>query len=460
MALIYRSAWIALCVAICWERACAESVNPETIETSAPPPAAVEVDKADIAWVLCSTALVLSMTAPGLALFYGGLVRKKNILGVMMQCISLMGVMSVVWALWGYSLAFSGDNFGLIGDFGYFGMNGVLPEIGKEIPKEGTLPKTLHMLFQMMFFMITPGLICGAYAERMKFSSMLLFSVLWGTFIYCPVAHWVWSSAGWCAELNEHAAYRAIDFAGGTVVHVTSGVSALICALFVGKRLGHGHEPMPPHNLTYTCIGTGLLWMGWFGFNGGSALAADARAANACLTTHLAAATGVMMWAGLEWILRGKPSILGACSGAIAGLVCITPACGSVSATSAMILGAAGGAVCFYACTTVKNHFQYDDSLDAFGVHGVGGSLGAILTGVFATRAVTGEKGLHGLIEGDAGQVVSQFAALGASAVWAIVGTVTLLKLIDAAIGLRVTQAGELQGLDIQEHGEEGYIFL
>jgi Amt family ammonium transporter len=311
-----------------------------------------------------------------------------------------------------------------------------------------------------MFFIITPGLICGAFAERMKFSSMVLFSVLWGTLVYCPVAHWVWSAGGWCSEFNPDANVKAIDFAGGTVVHVTSGLSALVCAVLLGKRLGFGQEPMPPHNLTYTCIGAAMLWVGWFGFNGGSALASDARAVNAFVTTHMAAAAGVVAWAGMEWIQRGKPSILGACSGAVAGLVCVTPACGSVTPMSGVLLGIAAGICCYFACTKLKNEFKYDDALDAFGVHGVGGMLGALLTGVFATQAVTGPNGLHGLIEGNGKQMIDQLAAIAASGFLAMAGTTVLLKIIDAAIGLRVSQAGELQGLDINQHGEEGYIFL
>jgi Amt family ammonium transporter len=429
-------------------------------------PAPVPIDKADIAWMLVSSALVLMMTAPGLALFYGGLVRKKNILGVMMQCIFLMGIMSLVWALWGYSLVFSGDwgGQGLIGDLAYAGLQGVMPFIDSsgqhQIPQEGSIPKSLHMIFQMMFFIITPGLICGAYAERMKFSSMVLFSVLWGTLIYCPVAHWVWSTTGWCSEFNPAAQIKAIDFAGGTVVHITSGFSALVCAVLLGKRLGFGQEPMPPHNLTFTCTGAALLWVGWFGFNGGSALMSDPRAVNAFVATHMAAAAGVVAWAGIEWIIRGKPSILGACSGAVAGLVCITPASGSVTPMAGIVFGLAAGIVCFYACTKIKNQFNYDDTLDAFGVHGVGGTLGAILTGVFATKAVTGPTGLFGLIEGNSKQFIDQLVAIAAAGALAIIGTAILLKVVDALLGLRVTQAGELQGLDINQHGEEGYIFL
>ena len=441
------------------------TVLAEEVAATAAAPTVVPLEGADIAWMLTSSALVLLMTAPGLAMFYGGLVRKKNILGVMMQCVFLMGVMSLVWALWGYSLVFSGDlgGAGLIGDFGYAGLNGVMPtwEDGKQVvPQIATIPRSVHMIFQMMFFIITPALICGAYAERMKFGSMVLFSVLWGTFVYCPVAHWVWADEGMFFENNPKALFKAFDFAGGTVVHVTSGFSALVCALLLGKRLGFGHEPMPPHNLTYTCIGAALLWVGWFGFNAGSAGAANALAANAFVATHLAAAAGTVAWAGIEWIKRGKPSILGACSGAVAGLVCVTPASGSCSPIAGMILGLAAGLVCYYFCTTIKNKFGYDDSLDAFGVHGVGGTLGALLTGVFASKAITGSAEKCGLLEGNAQQVVAQVVGIVAAIALAVVGTVIILKIVDALLGLRVNQAGELQGLDLNQHGEEGYIFL
>ena len=433
------------------------------------PTPAVVFNGADIAWSLTASALVLMMTAPGLALFYGGLVRKKNILGVMMQCVFLTGIMSLVWALWGYSLVFSGDvgGLGLIGDFGYAGLQNVVPrwENGAQVvPDYGTapnvIPRSVHMIFQMMFFIITPALICGAFAERMKFSSMVLFSVLWGTFIYCPVAHWVWADKGWCAELNADATFRAFDFAGGTVVHITSGFSALVCAILLGKRLGYGHEPMPPHNLTYTCIGAALLWVGWFGFNAGSALASTPLTANAFVATHMSAAAGTVSWAGIEWLKRGKASILGACSGAVAGLVCITPASGSCSPLAGIVMGFAAGLVCFYFCTTIKNKFGYDDSLDAFGVHGVGGTLGALLTGVFASKAVTNDANKYGLLEGNAHQLASQFVGAAAAIAAAVIGTIILLKIVDALVGLRVNQAGELQGLDINQHGEEGYIFL
>ena len=442
----------------------------EAATAAASPPPVNQFNSGDIAWMLTSSALVLMMTAPGLALFYGGLVRKKNILSVMMQCITLMGIMSVIWALYGYSLCFgeSVGGLGLIGNGEFFLLNKVIPYWDDALkmgvhPGIGTLgiPRSVHMVFQMMFFIITPALICGAFAERMKFSSMVLFSILWGTFVYCPVAHWVWSDYGWCSEFNPKAVYKAYDFAGGTVVHITSGISALVCAILLGKRLGFGHEPMPPHNLSYTYIGATMLWVGWFGFNAGSAGAADLRAANAFVTTHMAAAAGTIAWAALEWLVRGKPSILGACSGAVAGLVCVTPASGSATPISGIFLGLAAGVVCFYACTTIKNKFKYDDSLDAFGVHGVGGTLGALLTGVFATRAVIpGAKDPCGLLEGNANQVVAQAVGAGAAMLLAIVGTVIILKIVDAFLGLRVNQAGELQGLDINQHGEEGYIFL
>lgn len=425
-------------------------------------------DAASTAWMLTSSALVLMMTAPGLALFYCGLVRKKNVLGVMMQCVFLMGILSLVWALWGYSLAFGDDLFGgIVGDGKYLFLSDVMPiwdATGKKaiVPMEGTtgLPRSVHMVYQMMFFIITPALICGAYAERMKFSAMVAFTVLWGTFVYCPLAHWVWSNTGWLNPLNAGTTFGALDFAGGTVVHISSGISALICALLIGKRLGHGQEPMPPHNLTYTCIGAALLWVGWFGFNAGSALGSNAQAVNAFVATHLAAAAGTVAWAGAEWVQRGKPSILGACSGAVAGLVCITPACGSVNPLSGILLGVAAGVVCYFACN-LKSKFGYDDALDAFGVHGVGGTLGAILTGVFATQAVwPGAASGMGLLEGNVTQFRNQLIGIAAAVGIAVIGTLVILKILDAAIGLRVNQQEELQGLDVSQHGEEGYIFL
>lgn len=417
--------------------------------------AEVTLDTGNIAWMLTSSALVLMMTAPGLALFYGGLVRKKNILSVMMQCIFLMGMMTVLWAICGYSLAFGGSN-PYFGNFDHLLLNGVMPS--GELSMDQSVDSMIFAVFQGMFFIITPALICGAFAERMKFSTMVVYSALWGLLIYCPIAHWVWADAGWLCEWNEKALFPALDFAGGTVVHISSGASALVCAILVGKRLGFGQEPMPPHNLTYTTIGAALLWVGWFGFNAGSALAANAFAVNAFVATHMAAAAGVVAWAGAEWVKHGKPSILGACSGAVAGLVCITPAAGAVNPIHGIILGLIAGIGCFFACTTLKNSLGYDDSLDAFGVHGVGGTIGALLVGVFATADITG--GRVGLIAGNPAQMVNQIVSIIAAAAFGIIGSFILLKILDATMGLRVTQEEELQGLDVTQHGEEGYIFL
>jgi Amt family ammonium transporter len=439
---------------------------PETAEPAAPAastaPPADPFNAADTAWMLVSSALVLMMTAPGLALFYGGLVRKKNVLSILMQCVFLMGLMSVIWALWGYSLAFAPDVAGgLVGGTDYFFLQNVIPTWDAStqsavVPMEGSIPRSVHMVFQMMFFIITPALICGAFAERMKFSTMVVFSILWGTLVYCPLAHWVWSAKGWLFT----GPYAAFDFAGGTVVHISSGFSALVCALLIGRRLGYGQEPMPPHNLTYTCLGSAMLWMGWFGFNAGSALAANRLAANAFVATHLAAAAGTLSWAGAEWLLRGKPSVLGACSGAVAGLVCITPGCGMVTPMAGIVFGLIAGLVCYYACT-FKTKMGYDDALDAFGVHGVGGTVGALLTGVFATRAVIPNATTpQGVLEGNIAQFTNQAVGVLTAAVLAVVGSVILLKILDAVMGLRVTQNQELQGLDLNQHGEEGYIFL
>ncbi|SFI10208.1 ammonium transporter [Planctomicrobium piriforme] len=436
---------------------------PEEPAPAAEAPAEVPpLDAGKVAWMLTSSALVLFMTAPGLALFYGGLVRKKNILGVMMQCFFLMGLMTVLWAVVGYSWAFGGTN-PYIGNFDFVLLKGVIAGPDRLLEAAGN--DMLFCVFQGMFFIITPALICGAFAERMKFSTMAVFSVLWALLVYCPIAHWVWSTPGWLNVFNPDAKFPGLDFAGGTVVHISSGVSALICALLIGKRVGFGKEPMPPHNLTYTCIGAAMLWVGWFGFNGGSALAADKWAVNAFLATHFAAAAGVLGWVFAEWIGHGKPTTLGACSGAVAGLVCITPAAGAVDPIQGLILGLAAGVVCYLACTKLKNALGYDDSLDAFGVHGVGGTLGAILTGVFANKAITAgigpfKDGLGGVLEGNPQQLVNQLVGIGCSMGLAIVGTFILLKLLDATMGLRVSQDDEIQGLDLSQHGEEGYIFL
>ncbi|MEC7500893.1 MAG: ammonium transporter [Planctomycetota bacterium] len=432
------------------------------------------------AWMLTCCALVLFMTAPGLALFYGGLVRKKNVLGVMMQCFFLMGLMTVLWALYGYTLAFGGSATieidgqevanpafnPYVGNFDHLFMRGVSrvwdeEAGGPHTPMAGAIPAITFMLFQGMFFIITPALICGAYAERMKFSTMVVFTILWGTLIYCPLAHWVWGG-GILAYGGAHSiAGGALDFAGGTVVHISSGISALVCALVLGRRLGWGYEDMRPHNLTYTVMGAAMLWIGWFGFNAGSELASDDLTSSAFATTHFAGAAGAIAWAVMEWIARGKPSVLGTASGAIAGLVCITPGAGFVNLMPALIMGAAAGVVCYFACGAFKAAFKYDDSLDAFGIHGVGGTLGAILTGVFATRAAwdIAEGKPLGLIEG--GNVLwGQIVAAGITIVYCAVATFILLKILDAVMGLRVSQEGEVRGLDINEHGEEGYIFV
>lgn len=440
----------------------AEGAPPEPT----PPPHVL--DRGDNAWMLTSSALVLFMTTPGLALFYGGLVRKKNVVSVLMQCVFLMGLMTVIWATVGYTLAFGGGD-AWIGNMDHLFMNGLTAKFtegaGSEIPLHPILniPFLTHMLFQGMFFIITPGLICGAFAERMKFSTMVVFSILWGLLVYCPLCHWVWGG-GVLAYGSEHAkqfcAGGALDFAGGTVVHISSGISALVCALLLGKRLGYPREPMPPHNLTYAALGAGMLWVGWFGFNAGSALAADGIAASAFAATHFSAAAGTIAWALVDWVRIGKPTLLGAASGAVAGLVCITPAAGFVQPMPALAMGAIAGVVCAFAVSVLKPKMGYDDSLDAFGVHGIGGTLGAILTGVFATRAVwdigKGEK--LGLLEG--GNVLTaQIIATVITWVFAIVVTFVLLKILDAVMGLRVTPEQESEGLDVTQHGEEGYIF-
>ncbi|NQV24603.1 MAG: ammonium transporter [Rhodopirellula sp.] len=413
-----------------------------------------ELSGAKVAWMLTSSALVLMMTAPGLALFYGGLVRKKNILGVMMQCIFLMGLMTVVWGIVGYSLAFGGTS-PYFGNFDHVMMNGIIADgVLSEVEWANN---SIFFVFQGMFFIITPALICGAFAERMKFSTMCVFSVLWGLFVYCPICHWVWAPTGWLCEGNESASFKALDFAGGTVVHISSGFSALLCALLIGKRIGYPQEPMPPHNLTYTCIGAALLWVGWFGFNAGSAVDANAAAVNAFLATHMCAAAGVLGWSVVEWLKHGKPSILGACSGAVAGLVCITPASGSCTAVSAIPMGLIAGVVCYFACARLKQKFGYDDSLDAFGVHGVGGTVGALLTGVFATTNLAAHGGV---LDGHPEQMVPQIVSIIATAFFALIGTFIILKVLDAVMGLRVSQDDEVQGLDVSQHGEEGYIFL
>ncbi len=456
---------LACAVLSCWARSALAETGTDEATALSPQTAAVAsesrrptLDTGDNAWMLTSSALVLMMTAPGLALFYSGLVRKKNVLGVMMQCVFLMGLMSVIWAVWGYSLAFGGDG-PVIGSFEFFALSNV--QIGPDgsVPMEGTIPRLTHMLFQGMFFVITPALIVGAFAERMKFSTMVVFMILWGTLVYCPLCHCVWGG-GVLAYGNDYVkASGALDFAGGTVVHISSGVSALVCALLIGRRLGYGAEPMPPHNLTYTAVGATMLWVGWFGFNAGSALEANGLASSAFAVTHLAAASGGLAWAASEWVSRGKPSILGTCSGVVAGLVCITPGSGFIQPIWGIVVGAAAGVGCFLACTAVKSRFGYDDSLDVFGVHGVGGTLGALLTGVFASKAVAGAADPLGLVDGGT-VLLNQIIATAATWGLAVVVTFVLLKILDTAMGLRVSQEEEIQGLDLSQHGEEGYIFI
>lgn len=418
------------------------------------------------AWMMTSAALVLFMTAPGLAMFYSGLVRRKNVLGVMMQCIFLMGLMTVIWGICGYSLSFGGNDNGVenpwIGNSDYMFMNNVQMVDGVAPGEADGLPELTFMVFQGMFFIITPALICGAFAERMKFSAMVIFSILWGLIVYCPLCHWVWDSGPLAYGAPHAIAGGALDFAGGTVVHISSGISALVCAVLLGRRLGFGATDMRPHNLTYTALGASMLWVGWFGFNAGSAGAANGLAASAFVVTHFSAAAGAVAWALVEWIRNGKPSILGAASGAVAGLVCITPASGFVQPMPALVMGAIAGVLCYFACGQLKSAFGYDDSLDAFGVHGVGGTIGALLTGIFATTAVNPD-GANGMFYDPAGGMqllIGQAVAVLITVVYAAIVSFILLKILDLTLGLRVSQEAELRGLDISEHGEEGYTFV
>ena len=422
--------------------------------------AAEAKSSADNSWMLMSAALVLLMTGPGLALFYGGLVRKKNVLGTMMQSFAMMAIITVLWALLSYSLCFGSGN-SVIGGFHHVFLRGV--GAAPEADYSSTIPQQTFMIYQLMFAIITPALITGAFAERMKFSAMAVFMVLWSLLVYNPMAHMVWGKGG---LLNAALGGRfpTLDFAGGTVVHITSGVSALVCALYLGRRLGYPRDAMLPHSVVLSFIGACLLWVGWFGFNAGSALAAGSLATSAFVATHLAAAAAVIGWGAAEWLHNGKPSALGAISGAVAGLVAITPAAGFVGPMSALVIGLIAGAVCFFMVYKVKAWFGYDDSLDAFGVHGAGGTLGAILTGVFASSAVNpilkdakGNVMASGMIEGNYHQIWNQL--LGVAMAWglAIVGTLLILKLVDITIGLRVSTEHEMQGLDLSQHGEEGY---
>jgi Amt family ammonium transporter len=403
--------------------------------------AAPTLSAGDTAWMLTSTALVLMMTIPGLALFYGGMVRKKNVLATVMQSFATTCIVTIVWMVIAYSLAFTdgGSMNAYIGGMDRFLLKGMDVETLK-----GTIPESVFMCFQMTFAIITPALICGAFADRMKFSALVIFMVLWQIIVYAPIAHWVWGG-GFLGGLG------VLDFAGGTVVHINAGVAGLVCALYLGKRTGYGSENMAPHNLVYSMTGASLLWVGWFGFNAGSELAADGRAGFAMTVTQIATAAAALAWMFSEWLVHKKPSVLGIISGAVAGLVAITPASGYVGPIGALWIGAAAGVGCFFAATTIKRAVGYDDSLDAFGVHAVGGIIGALLTGVFAVEAICGTKGL---LEGNPGQVLIQLEGIIATIVWTAVATFVILIITNILTGVRVSQAVEVEGLDINLHGE------
>ncbi len=402
----------------------------------------------DTAFVLMSAALVMFMT-PGLALFYGGMVRHKNVLGTLMQSFILLGLITLEWVLWGYSLSFGTDHAGLIGGLEWFGLKGV--GMAPSSAYGTTIPHIAFMIFQCMFAIITVGLITGAVAERMKFSAFLLFALLWSTFVYNPLAHWVWGAGGWMARMG------ALDFAGGTVVHISSGVSALAAALIIGRRIGYGSTAYIPHNLPMTITGAAILWFGWFGFNAGSALACNGLAANAFVVTHIASGLAALTWILMEWLHRGEPTTLGAASGAVAGLVAITPASGFVGPMSAIIIGGVAGIIC-YGGILLKARLGYDDSLDVVGIHGVGGTWGALATGLFASTAVN-PNAANGLFFGNPVQLWIQFVSVIASMAFAFIMTLIILKVVDGIIGLRVSEEEEVKGLDISLHNETGYSF-
>jgi Amt family ammonium transporter len=422
----------------------AATAGADAADAAAPP--AGKIDTGDTAWILVSAALVMLMT-PGLALFYGGMVRRKNVLGTLMHSFIAIAIVSVQWVLFGYSLAFGPDVKGIIGSLDWVGLRNV--GLAPNADYAATVPHLSFMVYQMMFAVITPALISGAFAERMKFSSYLVFALLWTTVVYDPVAHWVWGTGGWMKQMG------VLDFAGGIVVHATSGFSALAAALFIGRRKGFLHEPMPPHDLPMTVLGAGLLWFGWFGFNGGSALASGELATMAFVTTHLAAVSATLTWTLAEWVHRGKPTMFGAATGAIAGLATITPASGYVGPLPALVIGIGAGLLC-YTALNAKTRFRYDDSLDAFGVHGVGGALGTVMAGVFATVAVN-PGGANGLLFGNAGQLFTQVQAVALVAAYSFIVSIVLFKAIDAVMGLRITTDEETEGLDITQHGEAGY---
>ena len=449
LAVLFLSLLVLAFGAPVWAQAPAAPAAPAPQAAAAPQaPPAPKIDSGDTAWVLTSAALVLLMTAPGLALFYGGMVRQKNALGTLMQSFIVLALISVQWVLWGYSLAFGPDKGGIIGGLEWFGLNGVGAAPNPDYA--ATIPHQAFMLFQMMFAVITPALITGAFAERKKFSTFLVFILVWATLVYDPLAHWVWGDGGWLRKLG------ALDFAGGTVVHISSGISALAAALVIGKRKGYGHQPMPPHNLPMTVMGASLLWFGWFGFNAGSALAANGLAAHAFTTTNTATAAAALGWMFTEGSSRGKPTVLGAASGAVAGLVAITPAAGFVTPMAAIFIGALAGVLCYTACN-LKTRLGYDDSLDVVGVHAVGGTWGALATGLFATKLVN-EGGGDGLFYGNPKQLGIQLLAVVVTWVLAFVMTVIILKVLDAVMGLRVSDEDEMAGLDLSQHSETAYM--
>jgi Amt family ammonium transporter len=457
-----------LCVALS-----VEALRAQPASAAPAPPAAAQIDlakldqrltsaqsSADNAWMLVSAALVLMMTGPGLALFYGGLVRQKNTLAIMIQSFALMALITVLWAIVGYSLCF-GEGTAIIGGFGHVLLRGV--GVDPNADYAATIPQMTFMIYQLMFAIITPALITGATAERMTFSGTVVFMVLWSLCVYAPLAHMVWGKGG-LLNATLGGRFPTLDFAGGTVVHISSGVSALVCALYLGKRTGYPKEPMPPHSLVLSFIGACLLWVGWFGFNAGSALASNGLATSAFVATHFAAAAATIGWLAAEWTTRGRPSALGAISGAVAGLVAITPASGFVAPMPALVIGLAAGIGCFVMVTIAKARFGYDDALDAFGVHGAGGTIGALLTGVFATRAVNpifhdaqGRALSVGWIDGNAAQIGYQLVGIVMAWTFALVGSIVLIKITDLLVGVRASEDQESEGLDLTEHGEEAY---
>lgn len=413
------------------------------------------IDFGNTAWMIVATALVMLMTIPGLALFYGGLVRQKNVLNILMQCFILTAVITLEWVFFGYSLAFSSSTGALapyIGGFDWAFLNGIgISDVSPYYISQSTarIPHLLFVLFQCMFAVITPALIIGAYAERIKFKGFLIFSLLWAIFVYNPVAHWVWSADGWLFKMG------ALDFAGGTVVHINAGIAALVMTLMIGSRRNYNNHPTAPHNIPLVVIGTALLWFGWFGFNAGSGLAADGLAISAFLSTHVATATAALTWALLDWIRNSKPTVIGVCTGAVAGLVAITPAAGFVGVTGSVVIGLLVSVVCFFMVSVVKHKFGYDDTLDAFGVHGIGGIIGAIATGLLATPAI--QSAYSGLFYGNPKQLWIQLIATVATMVFSGVMTFVLFKIVDKLVGIRATQKEEIAGLDITQHNEMAY---